>query len=183
MSVKLLLMGMSREPGVGISKAAPDCAQTLCVANTFIPLFWLLPFRRVDIHRQPLTDRVGDYPVLFARRELMLERLDRSLQPVCELLGPGVAPLLQHWMSYLSERACEVVLLETWDLWRAFADPQGLLLQVEDQFEALERLVETRHLSDEMRAALLEPANLLLPGCDSVCLDDISLTGYGWRAH
>ena len=183
MSVKVLMMGMAGEPGSARATDPPGYAETLCMANTFIPLFWLLPFREQDMHLQSVRGGGQRYPVLYARREAMLARLDSCIQPVCELLGGRVVQLIQQWMSWLAGCKHTWLMLETWDLWRVFADPQGLQHQITDQFEALERLIATHHLGDEQCAALLEPANLLLPGCDSFCLDDISLTGYGWRAH
>lgn len=181
--MRVKLMGMARSPGCGLMSSPPDTAEVLCVSHTFIPLFWLLPYRLTDIRQLIVEELPCSYPVLVASRELMVKRLDRCVQPLSGLLGGSVVPLLMQWMSFLVSRKAPVVVLDTWELWRAFADRNGLLLQLKDQFEALERLIETDHLSEELRAGLLEPANLLLPGCNSLCLDDISLTGFGWRPH
>jgi len=181
--MRVKLMGMARSPGCGFMSSAPDTAEVLCVSHTFIPLFWLLPYRFEDVRMLPVEELPGEYPVLSASRELMVQRLDRCIQPVSGLLGAAVAPLLVQWMNFLNSRDSSVLVLDTWELWRAFADRNGLLVQFQGQFEALERLIETDHLSEEMQAGLLEPANLLLPGCNSLCLDDVSLTGFGWRPH
>ncbi len=181
--MRVRLMGMARNPGCGLMSGPPDTAEILCIAHTFIPLFWLLPYRLTDVQSLSIEELPGEYPVLVASRDLMLQRLDLCIQPLSGLLGASVAPLLLQWRNFLEGRESPVVVLDTWELWRAFADKKGLLMQLQDQFEALERLIETSHLSDELRAGLLEPANLLLPGCDSLCLDDISLTGFGWRPH
>lgn len=181
--MRVKLMGMARSPGCSLISSPPDTAEILCVSHTFIPLFWLLPYRLTDVHQLPIEELPCEYPVLVASRDLMVARLESCMKPLGGLLGGSVAPLLLQWMNFLVSRESPVIVLDTWELWRAFADRNGLLLQLQDQFEALERLIETDHLSDELRAGLLEPANLLLPGCNSLCLDDISLTGFGWRPH
>ncbi|MCV6591255.1 MAG: hypothetical protein OIF57_19875 [Marinobacterium sp.] len=183
MGIKLLLLGLERSPDIVALSEAPGYARTLCMSNTFIPLFWLLAFRRADVHMQAVEGPARYYPVLYAERKTLLQNLDECVQPLSELLGRSTLPLLRQWVGYIARLDVPVLMLETWELWRGFADQQGLLTQLQDQLEALERLVATGHLSDELRAGLLEPANLLLPGCNSLCLDDISLTGYGWRAH
>jgi len=182
MGVRILLMGLDRWP-VGGSEEQPAGAETLCVSNTFVPLFWLLPYRHSDLQLLKLDDVSGSYPVLVARREDMLERLERSVEPVAGLLGEKALPLLQQWRDYLGSLAAPVIALETYELWAAFADKQGLKDQLLDQLEALEHLVSTGHLSEPLNAALLEPSNLLLPGSSKLCLDDISLAGFGWREY
>lgn len=180
MSVKLRLAGLKRGSGEGGLAEAEMFA--LCHANTCIPLFWLLPFRHSDVRLQAPTDGAGRYPVLRVEQQLMLQRIEQSIEPLGSLLGARAVRLLLDWYRFLAARDLSAVLLDTSSLWQSFACPEHFILQLQDQFEALERLVDTGHLVEGMQAALLEPSNLLLPGNQGLCLDDVSLSGYGWQA-
>ncbi|MBY4677687.1 hypothetical protein [Marinobacterium arenosum] len=174
LGIRVLMMGLARR----LDSQLPNEAETLCAANSRIPLFWLLPFRPQDLHLQPTSEAPEGYPLLWAEREQMLARLDRLRQPVVTLLGQQTEALLQQWHGYLAQLSAPVLALETYELWQTEPELQPRLQQ---QLTLLQRLLADGQLDEAERAALLECCQLQQPD-GSLALDEISLAGFGWRS-
>lgn len=171
MGIRVLLMGLEKPLG----GEGNNSGEMLCAANSFIPLFWLLPFRRSDLKQLPLQDDVApSYPVLSVSTEVAAARVENFVVLLAEHLESDVLEVLKRWQHYLAQVGYPELALDTYELW---AENQAVGDLLNKQLTVLESLLTNDNT--EM-ADVISAFEGVVVKEGRVSGDAISLAGFGW---